>query len=258
MLSGPSLLKAVKTNCLNNQANGQTQSISTRNCPTTERYHEHCSSVVCNVQVGSRQHHHEVTLQHSHPTLHPHALPLDHLDVLSCMFMAILSSPSYHMDVISSPDFSLVGWIGAKILIEVDIEGVNWSEYQSWWAAVTLSSRAPLCSAVSAACLSRSAELFLCDLTCLSWEPKLSPAGQQTTKHDGLYLLLSTSLTVPSAAWRSLWCWFVHLNLSLLLSSDPISGSYIQLLSELETYNVEMLHYTKIGQNAYMEYALTI
>ena len=31
----------------------------------------------------------------------------------------------------------------------------------------------------------------------LSCNPKLSPAGQQTAKHDGLYPLLSVSLTMP-------------------------------------------------------------
>ena len=41
-----------------------------------------------------------------------HTLPLDHLawmtvDVLSCMTMAILSSPDYGLDVISSPDYIL-------------------------------------------------------------------------------------------------------------------------------------------------------
>ena len=34
-------------------------------------------------------------------------------------------------------------------------------------------------------------------LIALSCNPKLSPAGQQTAKHDGLYPLLSVSLTVP-------------------------------------------------------------
>ena len=34
-------------------------------------------------------------------------------------------------------------------------------------------------------------------LIALSCNPKLSPAGQQTAKHDGIYPLLSVSLTVP-------------------------------------------------------------
>ena len=34
-------------------------------------------------------------------------------------------------------------------------------------------------------------------LIALSCDPKLSPAGQQTEKHDGLYPLLSILLTMP-------------------------------------------------------------
>ena len=137
---------------------------------------------------------------------------------------SIFTQLSYHLDVLSSPDY-----IGVKILIEVDIDGVNWSEYQSWWAALTFASWTSLCSAVSAACLSRSAELFLCNLTYLSCEPKLSPTGQQTAKHNGLYLLLSAPLTVPSAVRRSLLCWFLRLSLSLLLFSDCITCGNIAL-----------------------------
>ena len=71
-------------------------------------------------------------------------------------------------------------------------------------------------------------------LIALSCNPKLSLVGQQTAKHDGLYPLLSVSLTVASLCWvlsaarRSLLRWFLCLSLSLL-SSDSISESYIQL-----------------------------
>jgi len=75
-----------------------------------------------------------------------------------------------------------------KILIEVDIDGVNWSEYQSWWAALTLSSLASLCSAVSAAYFSHSAALFLC-ITCLS--STFIPFHQLYRQHGGYFLIPS-------------------------------------------------------------------
>ena len=101
------------------------------------------SSVVCNQQLGSRQHHHEeVTLQCSPPTLHPltHCHWTTWMCCLAWSWLSIFTRLSYGLDVLSSPDYSLVSWSGVKILIEVDVDGVNWSEYQSWWAALTLSS----------------------------------------------------------------------------------------------------------------------
>jgi len=72
-------------------------------------------------------------------------------------------------------------------------------------------------------------------LIALSCDPKLFPAGQQTAKHNGLYPLLSVSLTVPPFVERfqqrrSLFHWFLLLSLSLL-SSNSVSKSYIQLPS---------------------------
>ena len=102
---------------------------------------------------------------------------------------SIFTRLSYGLNVLSSPDYSLVGWSGVKILIEVDIDGVNWSEYQSWWGALTLSSLASLCSAVSAACLSCLAPLFLCNLTCLS--STFIPFHQLFRQHGRHFLVLS-------------------------------------------------------------------
>ena len=62
-------------------------------------------------------------------------------------------------------------------------------------------------------------------LITLSCDPKLSPAGQQTAKHDGLYPLLTLCWAL-SAVRRSLSYWFLRLSLSLLLSSDSISESH--------------------------------
>jgi len=106
-------------------------------------------------------------MQPSHPLTHCHWTTW--MCCLAWSWLSIFTRLSYGLNVLSSPDYSLVSWSGVKILIELDVNGVNWSEYQSWWAALTLSSLAPLCSADSAACLSRSAALFPCNyLTCLS------------------------------------------------------------------------------------------
>ena len=106
------------------------------------------SSVVCNQQVGSRQHRHEeVTLQCSPPTLH-HLMHCHWTTWMCCLAWSWLF---YLHQTKLWPGYSLVGWSGVKILIEVDIDGVNWSEYQSWCAALTLSRLVPLCSAVLAA-----------------------------------------------------------------------------------------------------------
>ena len=101
-------------------------------------------------------------------------------------------------------------------------------------------------------------------LITLSCHPKLSPAGQQTAKLDGLYpytlcLINRASLCwALSAARRSLSRWFLCLTLSLL-SSDSISESYTQCLSNVASLakNMEILHHAQIRQNAYTEYART-
>ena len=70
-------------------------------------------------------------------------------------------------------------------------------------------------------------------LIVLSCDRKLSPAGQQTTKHDGLYPLLSISLTMPSFVEHFQQCddpcrigFYTFNSLSLLLSSDSMSHAY--------------------------------
>ena len=102
-------------------------------------------------------------------------------------------------------------------------------------------------------------------LIALSCNQKLSLAGQQTAKHDGLYPLLSVSLTVPPFVehfqQRDDPCHvgFYAFNSLSLLSSDSISESYIQLLSNVACIkHVDILHHAQRGQNAYTEYARTI
>ena len=69
-------------------------------------------------------------------------------------------------------------------------------------------------------------------LITLSCDQKLSPAGQQTAKHDGLYPLLSISLTVPPSVERFQQCddpcrigFYALAFLSFF--SDSISESYV-------------------------------
>ena len=57
-------------------------------------------------------------------------------------------------------------------------------------------------------------------LIALSCDPKLSPAGQQTGKHDGLYPLLTVSLTV-----LSLLSTFSSATIPVALVSTPQSFS---------------------------------
>ena len=107
-------------------------------------------------------------------------------------------------------------------------------------------------------------------LIALSCDPKLFPAGQQTAKHDGLYPLLSVSLTVPPFVERfqqrddSCRVGFY----ALAFFSPSFFGfhkSYIYTTSfwlsnvaSLAHVYVEILHHAQIGQNAYTEYARTM
>ena len=100
----------------------------------------------------------------------------------------------------------------------------------------------------------------------LSCSPKLSPTGEQTAKHDGLYPLLSVSLTVPPFVERFLQhnnpCrigfyplaflsfefhkWVVHTNFRVSNVASPAS-----LAISFDMYNVEILHHAQIGQCIY-------
>ena len=106
----------------------------------------------------------------------------------------------------------------------------------------------------------------------LSCNPKLSPAGHQTARHDGFYpfntlrLVNCASLCwALSAARRPLSRWFLRLSLSffrfhkwVLHTTSFWLLNVTSLAMSFDMYNVEILHHAQIGQNAYTEYARTI
>ena len=97
-------------------------------------------------------------------------------------------------------------------------------------------------------------------LIALLCDPKLNPAGQQTTKHDGLYSLLSVLLTMPPIVERFQQCddpycigfyalaflfvgfheWVVHTSFWL----SNVASLAISCIT------CRILHHAQIGQNA--------